>query len=592
MEWISAILTNPAGPAFLGIAFALVIWLGVKLGKIKFGGVALGVTFVLFTGILVGHLYNAFYVEPALANPDLAEGMKASMHAQKEIIHFVKEFGLMLFVYCIGLQVGPSFFATFRKGGVSMNLLAVSMILLNIAVMLGLFFIVFFESGNSAENKENLAMMTGVLYGAVTNTPGLGAANNVINTLFGANANFNISNGYACAYPLGVVGIITASILVRFLTGIKLNEEQDKLTAESEADPTETPHHFYVKVNNPTVIGKSLRELNTFLKRDFVCTRYKVNEEMHVPNADTVVEMGMKMLIVCAEVDMKDIITFFGEQLQESWRKEINDHKTIRSKRIIVSNQKINGKTINELQIGHRFHVNITRVTRAGLTMYAHKNFRLQMGDRLLVAGQDADINRLRNYFGDHEKHLEHPNVGTIFLGLLLGLLLGQIPIPIPGVDVPAKLGLAGGPLVVAILIGAFGYRFKITAYTTTSANLMLREVGLVLFLAGVGIDAGASFWNTIVNGDGITYVWTGFLITFIPIIIGGLIGRYVLKLNYFTLMGMIAGSYTDPPALAFANQTAGNDAPAIGYSSVYPLTMFMRILTAQLVLLLVIPLL
>lgn len=565
--------------------FALVIWIGVKAGKINILGVSLGVTFVLFAGILAGHLYNTYVVVPHAGD----EAFKTMMATQNSIINFIKEFGLILFVYCIGLQVGPSFFVTFKKGGLGMNLLSVGLILLNVAVMLGLYFLVFHKSG-SPDNQKNLAMMTGVLYGAVTNTPGLGAANSVLPNLFGDNLNFDIGSGYACAYPLGVVGIIGATIALRYICGISLQKEAEEIEHDTEASPDTIPHHFYLRVTNKGIFGKSLMELQNFLKCDFICARAKINEEMFIPNGQTRLEEGMKLMMVCSVADQEAVTMIIGEPLNESWRKEINESTKYVSKKVIVTNPLVNGKTFEELHFSTLYNVNVTRVTRAGMTLFARRGFRLQMGDRLLMTGTEENINHVKGVVGDTIKHLNHPNMAMVFLGILIGVILGQIPIPIPGVEVPVRLGLAGGPLVVAILIGAFGYKFHITAYTTTSANLMLREVGLVLFLAGVGIQAGATFWETVKSG-GVTYVWTGFLITVIPILICGFIGRVFMKLNYFTLMGLIAGTNTDPPALAFANQTANNDAPAIGYSTVYPLSMFMRIITAQLILLLLIPL-
>lgn len=585
MEWLISIFENPVGPAHLTILFALTIWLGVKLGKIKIGGISLGVTFVLFTGILLGHLYNTFYVEPNACNP----AVRTAMANQNLIINFIKEFGLILFVYCIGVQVGPGFFATFKKGGVGMNLLSVLFILLNVGVMLGLYFIFYYKPGAGAGNQENLAMMTGVLFGAVTNTPGLGAANSVLPSFFHGTVPA-IGNGYACAYPLGVVGIIATTLLLRVICRVNLKKEKEEIEHANEADATAIPHHFYVRVTNKGIVGKPLREIHNFLKRDFVCSRAKKDDGiMFIPNADTVLEDNMRLLIVSAEADCEAIQTLIGEKLNESWRKEINETTKYVSKRMVVTKAEVNGKTIDQLHISTLYNVNVTRVTRSGMDMFARRGLRLQLGDRLLVTGAEENVQRVKELLGDTSTALRHPNVGVIFLGILLGVLLGQIPIPIPGVDVPVKLGLAGGPLVVAILIGAFGYKFHLTSYITTSANLMLREIGLCLFLAGVGIQAGATFWDTLIHG-GLNYVWMGFLITTIPILICGLIGRWKMKLNYLTLMGFIAGTYTDPPALAFANQTANNDAPAIGYSTVYPLSMFLRIVTAQLILLILIP--
>ena len=496
--------------------------------------------------------------------------------------------GLILFVYCIGLQVGPGFFATFRKGGLGMNILAIATVLLDVLVMLGLFFIVFYQGGDP-QNKNNLAMMTGVMYGAVTNTPGLGAATNVLPNFFPADAIPQIGNGYACAYPLGVVGIIGATILLRFLCHINLDEEYREIEQTHESDPQAKPEHITLQITNKAIEGRTIQELADFLKRDFVCTRCIEDGQMFIPKEDQVLHVGMRIYIVCPEADTEAITAFIGDRLDIDWTKEIEQTQFV-SRRLVVTRTEVEGKTFQDLHFRTLYGVNVTRVTRAGMEFFAEKNFRLQMGDRILVTGAEENVNRLKEVIGDAVKRLDHPNVGALFLGILIGCLVGMIPIPIPGVSVPVKLGLAGGPLVVAILIGAFGYKFKISSYLTTSANLMLREVGLVLFLAGVGVQAGATFWETVKNG-GLTYVWAGFLITVIPIIIVGLIGRLKLKLNYFTLMGMIAGSHTDPPALAFANQTANNDAPAIGYSSVYPLTMFLRILMAQLVLLFVIPL-
>ncbi len=565
MEWFLKILSDPASIAHIVILYAAVISIGVKLGKIKFGGVALGVTFVLFAGIVAGHIFNQFGIDHA---------------GQKATIDFVKELGLILFVYCIGLQVGPSFFATFRQGGLGMNMLTVGLVWLNVAVMRILYFLCFDTSDRTA-----LPMMVGVMYGAVTNTPGLGAANGVLPTLFGAEEVPAIANGYACAYPLGVVGIILSTILIRYICRISLEKEQEQLHNEQESNPHATPKHLVIRVTNQAVVGRTLRDLHTFLNREFVVSRIIRDGELFIPNGETKLEIGMEVHLVCAEDEAEPITVLMGEALSKDWTADIDKTKYV-SHRLVITKPEINGKTFGQLHFNSIYGVNVTRVTRNGMELFANRNLRLQVGDRILVTGSEENIEHVKNAIGSSVKRLDHPNVGAIFFGILLGIIVGQIPIPIPGVDIPVKLGLAGGPLVVAILIGAFGYRYKINTYTSTSANLMLREVGLILFLASVGIQAGATFWETVTNGDGITYVWTGFLITTIPILIIGVIGRLRMKLNYFTLMGLIAGSNTDPPALAFANQTAGNDAPAVGYSTVYPLAMFLRILMAQLVLL------
>ncbi len=570
MEWFLNLLKDPASIAHIVVVYAAVISIGVKLGKIKFGGVALGVTFVLFAGIVAGHIFNQFGIDHA---------------AQKPIIDVVKELGLILFVYCIGLQVGPSFFATFRQGGLGMNMLTVGLVLLNVVVMLGLYYMCVGLGLLDNSDGTALPMMVGVMYGAVTNTPGLGAANGVLPSLFSDGDVPAIANGYACAYPLGVVGIILATIAIRYLCRISLEDEQEKIRKEQEGNPQATPKHLVIKVTNQAVVGRTLHELHKFLNREFVVSRIIVGDSFIIPNGDTKLELGMELHLVCTEEEAEPITVLMGEALPKDWKSDMDLKKYV-SRRLVITKPEINGKTFGQLHFSSVYGVNVTRVTRNGIELFANRNLRLQVGDRILVTGSEENIEHVKNAIGASSKMLNHPNVGAIFFGIMLGIIVGQIPIPIPGVDIPVKLGLAGGPLVVAIIIGAFGYRYKINTYTSTSANLMLREVGLILFLASVGIQAGATFWDTVTNGDGITYVWAGFLITTIPILIIGIIGRLKLKLNYFTLMGLIAGSNTDPPALAFASQTAGNDAPAVGYSTVYPLAMFLRILMAQLVLL------
>lgn len=570
-NWFIQLLTNPTSLAHIVLLYALVISLGVRLGKIKIGGVSLGVTFVLFVGILAGHLFKTFV--PGL---DSAQPYAAPMAT----MDFIKEFGLILFVYCIGLQVGPGFFASFRTGGLKMNMLAVVMVLLDVAVMLGLYYLFFDTSDPTA-----LPMMVGVLNGAVTNTPGLGAASSTLSSFFAENQIPPIASGYACAYPLGVLGIIGATIAIRYICRVSPEQEEADIQRAHEEDPHAKPCHLVLRVKNTAFVGKKLREVRGFLNRDFVCTRYVKNGEMGVAGPDLVLELDMDLYIVCAEAEAEAVTVMIGESLDIDWKAAIAKSKFV-SRRVVVTKPEVLGRSLMSMHFGSAYGVSVTRVTRAGMELFADPRLELQIGDRLMVTGSEENVNQVANLVGNSVKRLDAPNVGAIFFGILIGILVGMIPISIPGVSVPVKLGLAGGPLVVSILIGAFGYKFKITTYTTTSANLMLREVGLVLFLASVGIQAGATFWDTLVQGDGVKYVWTGFLITVIPILIVGLIGRLKFKINYFTLMGMIAGSHTDPPALAFASQSSSTDAPAVGYSTVYPLTMFLRILTAQVVLL------
>ena len=582
MDWIISLLTDPKSAAHLLILYALVISLGVRFGQWKIGGkkngVAFGVTWVLFVGIFVGHICTNY----------LYENATEAVAYQRHIIDIVKELGLILFVYCIGLQVGPSFFQTFKKGGLGMSLLATLLVLLNVAMTLGLFYLAD-NTGIFAHphQKDNLAMMVGVMCGAVTNTPSLGAANSILPELFGdGNAAPAIANGYACAYPLGVVGIILSTIALRFIARISLDKEQEDLRMTNESHPETTPKHLVISVTNLAVEGKTLEELRNFFKRQFVVTRcIYPNGDLQVAHAATQITMGMRLHLVCSEQDAEALVHLLGQVDEEGKAEEVESQQYV-SRRMVVTREEVTGRTLAQLHLSSLYGVNVTRITRSGIEFFADRDLPLLVGDRVLVTGTESSVERVKSVLGSQVERLDHPNVGVLFMGILVGLLVGQIPIPFPGVDVPVKLGLAGGPLFVAILVGAFGHRYRINTYVSTSANLMLREVGLILFLSSVGIQAGASFWRTLMAGDGVHYVWMGFLITVVPILICGLIGRWKLKLNYFTLMGLIAGANTDPPALAFANTTAGNNAPAVGYSTVYLPAMFLRILVAQLILL------
>ena len=556
MNWLQDLLTNPNSIAHIVALYAFVIAAGALLGKIKFFGISLGVTFVLFVGILAGHF--GFTGNPA-------------------ILSFVQDFGLILFVFCIGLQVGPSFFSSFKRGGITLNLLAVGIVFLNIAVALILYF--------ALQGRVDIPMMVGILCGAVTNTPGLGAANEALQQLHYQGP--EIAMGYACAYPLGVMGIILSMIIIRYICRVDVKQDSDEIQKEEEANPHMKPYTISLKVQNEALSGKTLSQVQNFLARDFVCTRIIQDGHMITPNANTVLRLGDRMFLVCAEDDSEAIMAFIGPKIEQDWDATNQQDKPMVSRRILVTQPNINGKTLGELHFSSMYGVNVTRVNRSGMDLFAARQLRLQVGDRVMVVGPQDAIERVANLLGNQLRRLDHPNIVTIFVGILCGILFGSLPIAIPGMPTPVKLGLAGGPLIISILIGRFGHKVKLVTYTTMSANLMLREVGLVLFLASVGIKAGENFVQMVVEGDGVLYVGLGFLITFIPLIITGIIARWHHRVNYFTLMGLIAGSNTDPPALAYANQIAGNDAPAVGYSTVYPLTMFLRILTAQLLILL-----
>ena len=559
MDWLVSLFTNNESVAHIALLYAIVIAVGVYLGKIKIAGVSLGVTFVLFAGIVAGHF---------------------GFTAPTPILTFVQDFGLILFVFMIGLQVGPGFFESFGTAGVKLNGLAATTILLNILVMFACYFI-FFDTSNIT----NLPMMVGTLYGAVTNTPGLGAANEALGSMtaiFGGNVP-QIASAYACAYPLGVLGIIGATILVRYLCKVKLEKEEEQLTALEEGKATKKPYKMHLEVTNKYLEGKTLLQVHDFLNRDFVVSRLVHEGELCIPNRDTVFHLGDQMLIVCAEADQEAIMAFIGPKLDIDFEQQ--DQPMV-SKRIVITNSDMNGKTLASMHFSSVHGVNVTRITRHGMDLFASASLPMQVGDKIMVVGPEDAVDRVANKMGNSVKRLDHPNIATIFVGIILGLIFGSLPLSIPGMPVPVKLGLAGGPLIIAILIGRYGYKIHLVTYTTTSANMMLREIGLVLFLASVGIKAGASFFSTVVEGDGLLYVLTGFLITIIPILIIGPIARWKFKFNYFTIAGMLAGTYTDPPALAYANSICSKEAPAIGYSTVYPLSMFLRILTAQIIVL------
>ena len=552
MDWLQNLLFDENSIAHIVLLYSFVIAVGVLLGKIKFFGVSLGVTFVLFTGIVCGHF---------------------GLTGNTQILTFLQDFGLILFVFCIGLQVGPSFFSSFKKGGIAMNLVAMGIVALNIAVAVALYY--------GLNGRIELPMMVGILCGAVTNTPGLGAANEALSQL-----NYNgpqIAMGYACAYPLGVLGIIGSIIAIRYICQINLKKEEEDIAKEEAANPHLTPRMMHLEVHNEALAGKTLLQVRDFMGRDFVCSRILQNGHVSIPNRDTVFHLGDQLFVVCAEDDAEAIIAFIGPKIEVDWEKQ--DTPMV-SRRILITQPKMNGKQLGEFHFSSMYGVNVTRVNRSGMDIFASRNLTLQVGDRVMVVGPQDAVERVANLMGNSLKRLDHPNIVTIFVGIFLGIFFGSLPIAFPGIPTPVKLGLAGGPLIVSILIGRFGYKLKLVTYTTMSANLMLREIGIALFLASVGIKAGANFVNTVVDGDGLLYVGCGFLITVIPLLIMGAVARWHYKMNYFMLMGLIAGSNTDPPALAYSNQTAGNNAPAVGYSTVYPVSMSLRILTAQLLIL------
>lgn len=559
MNWLENLLFDPDSIAHIVLLYSLVIAVGIFLGKIKVFGISLGVTFVLFAGILAGHF-----------------GFTGNL----AVLNFMQDFGLILFVYFIGLQVGPGFFEAFKKGGVVLNCLAVGIVALNIVTMLLLYYL-FCDT----TDPQSLPMMVGVLCGAVTNTPGLGAATEALSQIFPENGIPQIASGYACAYPLGVIGIIGATIALRYICKISLEKEEARIEAERAENPHVKPHKMTLRVTNAALAEKNLKQVREFLGREFVCSRALHDGHVSIPTRKTILHLGDSIHVVCAEDDAEAISAFIGPQVTDiDWNMQ---DKPMVSKSILVTQPSMNGKTFGEMHFSSVYGVNVTRISRFGMNLFADRNLRIQVGDKIVAVGPEDAVDRVANVMGNSIKRLDHPNMATIFIGILLGIILGSLPFAVPGIPTPVKLGLAGGPLIVAILIGKFGYKLRLVTYVTNSASLMLREVGLVLFLASVGIKAGANFVHTVVEGDGLMYVWMGFLITVIPILVIGLIARYKYHINYFILMGLIAGSTTDPPALAFASQASSSDAPSVGYSTVYPLVMFLRILTAQVIILL-----
>ena len=569
MQWLYDLITNGGGVAHTVILYALVISLGVFLGnKIKIGGVSLGVTWILFVGILAGDLL-----------------MRGGIVENTEVINFVQDFGLILFVFSIGLQVGPSFFTSLKQGGLKANGVAAGIVGLNIVVMLALYF----GCRSFIPAADNLPMMVGTLCGAVTNTPGLGAANAALEQINAANPSiFNgnvpvIANGYACAYPLGVVGIIGSIILIRYIFKVSFQKELENFNKKNQNNEAVKPHLMTVEVFNPAINGKAILQVRGFIGRDFVVSRLLHEGHTIVPNKDTNLSIGDKLYIVCAEEDASAIVAFIGPETEVDW--EIQD-VTMASKKLTVTKDTINGKTLGSLHSSSMYGVNVTRIYRSGIEIFASPSVILQVGDILTTVGPEDAVERFANKIGDQKQQLDKPNLLTLFVGILVGIVFGMIPIAIPGMSMPVKLGLAGGPLIIAILLGRFGYKLHLVAYTTNSASLMIRDIGLVLFLASVGIKAGGNFIDTVMSG-GVHYVWMGFLIAVLPLIIMGVFARIKWKMNYFLLMGIMSGATTDPPALAFSTSTANNGIPSVGYSTVYPLSMFLRIITAQVIILL-----
>ena len=541
------------GVAHSVLILSLVIAFGIMLAKIKVAGVSLGIRWILFVGIVFGHF---------------------DMTLNEHLLHFMKEFGLILFVYSIGLQVGPGFFSAFKKGGLTLNLLAMLVVFLGVVITIILHFV----------TGTPITTMVGILSGAVTNTPGLGAAQQANSDLNGIDAP-EIALGYAVAYPLGVVGIILSLIALKYI--LRINTKTEEAEAERGLGHIQelTVRPISFEIRNEAIDGKKIKDIRPLMNRDFVISRvqYHDGQGTELANSDTVLHLNDKILVISTPKDIEAISVFFGKQIDMQW--EQLDKKLI-SRRILITKPELNGKMLSQLKIRNNFGASITRVNRSGVDLVAAPQLQLQMGDRVTIVGSELAVSHAEKVLGNSMKRLDHPNLIPIFLGIALGCILGSTPFVFPGIPQPVKLGLAGGPLIVSILISRFGPQYKMITYTTMSANLMLREIGISLFLACVGLGAGKGFVETVIYDGG--YVWVGYgvIITIVPLLIAGLVGRYVFKLNYYTLIGVLGGSTTNPPALAYSNDLTSCDAPAVGYATVYPLTMFLRVLTAQILIL------
>lgn len=554
MNWLQEAFLEPTMVQAV-IIISLVSALGLYLGRIKIFGISLGITFVFFAGILAGHL---------------------GIVVNKDMLYFAQSFGLILFVYALGLQVGPGFFSSLKKGGVAMNMMGLGVILLGLIMTVGLHWV----TGVSLSN------MVGLLCGAVTNTPALGAAQQALLQIDPANTKGVTDMALACAvaYPLGVVGVILAIIILRALFADKkqkdLKEQRDTTTYVAE---------FHV--SNPAIYEKSIKDVMKLTDKHFVISRVWRNGKVSIPTSDTLLHEHDHLLIISVKSDVENIKVLFGEQENVDWNKADIDWNAIDSqlisRRIAMTRNRVNGVKLGSLRLRNLYGINITRVNRAGIDLLASPDLRLQIGDRLTIVGEANSVNTVGKILGDEIKRLNNPNLLAVFIGISLGMLLGALPITLPGMSTPVKLGIAGGPIIVGILMGAFGPRFHLTTYTTMSANLMLRQLGIIIYLAGLGIDSGVHFFETVFRAEGLLWIGLGFLLTIVPVLIVGFISSQFFKLDYAHNVGMLCGSMANPMALSYANTTVDGDEPSVSYATVYPLSMFIRVISAQLVLML-----
>lgn len=529
---------------------ALVITLGLLLGRVKVKNVSLGLTWVLIVGIIFGYF---------------------NLNLNVELLHFLREFGLVLFVYSLGLQVGPGFFASFKKGGLQLNMLVLITIFISIFTAIG----VYYATGTP------ITAIVGILSGAVTNTPGMGAAQQAFFSIKGVESP-DIATGYALAYPMGVIGVILAFILLRFILRIKPSEEE-KAAETGEGQPELLAvRSITLEVTNDRIDNLPVSEVKHIVGRHFMISRIVSHDNVNhnaIVNGQTRLHLHDKLLVVVAPQDIDAVTALIGQPAEVDWSQF---EKELISRRIIVTRPELQGKTLVSLDINGNFNATVTRVNRNGMDLVAHPHLRLQLGDRLTVVGSELALSKVDKVLGNQMKRLNYPNLIPIFFGIMLGCLLANLPIPIPGIPTPVRLGLAGGPFIVAILMGYFGPRYHLVTYNTISANMMLREMGINLFLACVGLGAGQDFFRTLINEQGLEWIGYGVIITMVPILLGGIIGRYAFHINYYTLIGVLSGGNTNPPALAYANDRTASDTPSVGYATVYPFAMLLRIISIQ----------
>lgn len=550
MEWIYDIFLSHSALQAV-IVISIIIAVGLALGKIRVWGISLGVTFVFFAGILAGHI--GLSIDPT-------------------ILHYTENLGLVLFVYELGLKVGPGFFSSFRKGGLQLNLLGLGVLAIGTVMTILISLCLGVPIGEA----------TGILCGATTNTPALGAAQQALEQM-GLSAN-GAALSCAVTYPLGVVGVILGIIALR---KILIKPGTPLSSATEEPDGTFIAEF---KVCNPAIYDMTVRQISQVTKTPFVISRLWRNENVSLPDSDTILQKDDHLLVITTPTDCPKLKVLFGKQEARDWNKKDIDWNSIDnqliSRRIIVSRSSINGKKLGSLRLRNQYHINISRISRSGLHLLATPGLVLQLGDVLNVVGSAADIEKVERILGNTEVKLKDPNLGAIFIGIVLGLVVGSIPIAIPGISTPIKLGLAGGPIIIGILIGRFGPQFRLVTYTTRSANLMLRGIGLSLYLACLGLDAGAQFLDTIMRSEGLLWIGLGFAITVIPVLIMGAVAMKMLRLDFGLTCGMLCGSMANPMALNYANDIVPGDYATVSYATVYPLSMFCRVIVAQLIIL------